>query len=495
MSEMVWPVGTDPVSQAALWVPNRLYPWQASVLRDCAVQGSRVSCVTPNESGKTSIVIPALGLAWMAAWPGAQVVSTAGVERQIHEQLWPVLRGILRKYPRWSITDDLKVTAPEVNGVPGATWSAFTTKDPAYAEGFHPRTYKDQSGKKVYAPLLIIIDEAKSFDDPAMMFAFVKRCSPDALLMISTPGEDAGPFYDSFHRERGKPWKCHEITWEDCPHLRVGFKLQEREETIERLGENHPLVLSWIFGKFYRRGARYIFDNMEDVEIAMGGRVRHLRGSRCLAIDFSDGGDEQTIGFREGNKIHPIEVFHEKDAVRFCDIVVGLTRKWFVSPDEMVGDAGGSGKTYIDILESRLGSGIRRYRFNADPRDKVAFRYRGIEDHYNVRDRLRWRSLILPADDVLKDEIRKRRYEVLNDDNRLALEPKEKVRNRGESSPNRLDNVVMLCSDMETMGVDVGPTSVKAATRCPDFQECFVRKAGEEGNSDLGWASGMMMDE
>ena len=497
--EINWAKGTDPVSQAHLWTPMRLYDWQCDILRAMQERGARVACSTPNESGKTSAVLPVLGLSWMAAFPGSQVVSTAGVERQIKIQLWPALKASLGKYHNWKITDDLKIQAPSVRGFPGSTWEAFTTKDPDYAEGFHPRWYRNDEGEIIYAPLLIIVDEAKAFNDPELMFVFVNRCSPDALLMISSPGSDSGDFYDACHKYKNDPWKYFGISWEQCPHLRFGFKLQERLDKIRQLGENNPLVMSWL-GKFHRASDLFIFDRMEDVDTAMTGNISHIRGDRAFAIDFSGGGDEQAIGQRAGNKILPIEVFHERNDVVFANMCVERFKRWRAEPWEILADNGGAGKTCIDILESRGYAGIKRYMFNAEAKDKTRFKYKAAEDHFELRNRMRISSMILPDDSELKDQMRKRKYMVLNDDNRIQMEPKEKLRDRGEQSPGRLDVVIMLISEMAE--IDWTPYSESAANTsrniCPTAEEYMkgLREQNQEADAGGGyWAEGMLMDE
>lgn len=488
-----WPKYGDPVSQAGLWVPETMYGWQCDVLRACMEMGAREAVVTPNESGKTSVVIPVLGLAFMAAFPGAQVVSTAGVERQIQEALWPVLRQSLQKYPDWRITDDLKITAPSVEGLPGSTWEAFTTKDPEYAEGFHPRWYtSDQHPDPVYAPLMIIIDEAKSFQGERgyqMVRTFVKRCSPDVMLMISTSGVDDGPFYDCFHVNRNKPWHPHEIGWHDCPHLRTGFKLRERLDTIEELGDDHPFVMSWVYGKFFRRGDTFIFDSMDLVDLAMRGAVTPLRGERRAALDFSGGGDEAVFGAAEGNRVLALEGFHERDTMRLGDIFIERLGKWQVPPDKVVADEGGLGKPIIDYLERKLQVGIGRYLFNGPARDKRKFYNKAAEDHFDLRHRVQQRAVVLPEDEVLREQMRKRKYEIKGDGNQIALEPKKKLRDRGERSPDRLDVVVMLFEDQPEviLGEPVAaqdPTAV--FSRCGRPEDCFRRPA-VRGVGPFGW--------
>jgi hypothetical protein len=478
----------DPVAQWPLWVPQDPYTWQKKLLRACCTSGARVACVTPNESGKTSKVIPVLGLSWMSAFPGSQVVSTAGVERQVSAALWPVLKGALGQYQGWNITDDLKITAPRVDErVPGSEWIAFATRDPKRAEGFHSRWFTDSNGKEIYAPLLIIIDEAKAFDDPEMMFAFMQRCSPDVLLMISTPGEDTGEFYDAFHKNADK-WTRFEVGWDDCPHLKQGFKLRERLDKIKELGVDHPFILSWVHGKFYRAGAMYVFDRMSDIDWAMGGLVPELRGERRAALDFSAGGDEQVFAARDGNTMIALESFHEKDTARLGKMFVERCRKLGIKPDETVGDEGGLGHAVMDNMESLGFKGIRRYSNNTSARNESYYFNRAAEDHYELKYLMMNRSIKLIRDDKLREQIAKRRFIMPRDDsNRIRLEPKDKGRNRGEGSPDRLDTVVMLFSDCPPYYAEEKRKEIaKKSGRCPTSEECVADLSGGGGGMQIG---------
>lgn len=494
---LCWPKGADPISQASRWLPLPMYGWQVNVLRDCMVKGNQVTLCTPNGSGKTAVCIANLGLSWMAAFPGSKVISTAGVSRQIEKGLWPVVRQALAPYPRWTISDDkLQIKAPSVRGLPGSEWTAFTTKDPELAEGFHERIFPDENGVPVYAPLLVIMDEAKSFETDEIQFALKNRCDPDVFLMASTPGEDRGPFWDSFNKERDE-WLCHKIRWEDCPHLRVGIPYEKRLREIAKRGANDPRVLSWVFGEFFSGKGYRLFDNMQDVRFAMSGMVPEIASDRRAAVDFSGGGDSQVFGYRTGNRIHPLEVFHEKDEAKLAEMLVARFKRLNLKPEEIIADAGGAGKTTLDFMARFMGyPGIQRYHFNAEARDNLMYKYRAAEDHDKVKYMLKRQVLILPQDGTLEEQMRKRQFKVLNDDNRIQMEPKETLRARGEDSPGELDVVVMLCADMDEMLVT--PVRTLPQPVCGTVEETMAKwlgdnDAGEAWGSTI--ASGMMMDE
>lgn len=490
--KMQWAPGTEPAAQSQLWTPLEPYEWQRRVMEDLAKDGARIAVVTPNESGKTSTVIPVAGLSFMAAFPGAQVVSTSGVERQIVEQLWPVLRAALSKYPAWSVAnDDLKITAPSVRGLPGSTWKAFTARDPKYAEGFHSRWFIDDKGELTYSPLMIIIDEAKTFEDNKMFDAF-KRCDPDVWLVISTPGEDSGPFFDCFHTRKGKPWVTHEIGWHDCPHLRTGRPLEVRLQEIAERGEEDPFVLSWVFGKFFRAGGRLVFESLEDIQKAMSGDILWERGTRKAAMDFSAGGDEAVIAVRDGNNTLTLQGFHEKDTTVLGDKFISILKRWEVKPEQVIGDNGGLGKPIIDYMERKGYSGIRRYMADDPAREGKLFFNRVAEDHFRLKYFLQNRMIQLPDDQVLLDQMRRRKYVMPNSDsNRIRMESKEKLRNRGEKSPDRLDTIVMLYADMPD--IDIRALAKKQAknNRCGTTAEAIQNMGGDDGGSSL-WGSTFM---
>ena len=437
----------NPVSQSALfWGTPKLYPWMAGVMMNAWRDGGWTALVTPNGAGKTSTCVANLGLSFMAAHPGSIVVSTAGAFRQIEDQLWPVLRAKLGRYPSWKVNEGY-IEAPAYNGLPPATWTAFSASDPGKAEGYHSREYQDDEGKMVKAPLLYIIDEAKTVERG--IFEAMYRCDPGHVLVCSTPGEDNGPFYELIDR-KPEGWTIFEVTWTDCDHLLVGEERKRRERMIREMGETNQFVQSFIFGKFTRSGGNFLFDDVSRVRHAMSGTVPVSRTDKAAAVDVSGGGDEQVFALREGNYCQVIEAFRERDTYTLGSKLIERFQRYKLRPEEIVIDAGGLGQPIIDTLEHRGFYGIRRYYFNGKPRDALRYRDRGTEDHFYLRNMIMQRALSIVEDKELLNQMRRRKYK--NPD-RLEMEDKEKLRSRGEGSPDRLDCLVMLFSDYVSRGL------------------------------------------
>ena len=96
----------SPLAQREIWGAPKLYEWQEQIL-SYFVKNLHVHAVmsTPNESGKTQVVVPLLGLGCMAAFPGATVYSTAGAEAQIKLQLFEYLKSYCKPFEKagWEV--------------------------------------------------------------------------------------------------------------------------------------------------------------------------------------------------------------------------------------------------------------------------------------------------------------------------------------------------------------------------------------------------------
>lgn len=439
----------SPLAMAKFWNAPDYYPWQVECQTRLFTRGSRVPLVTPNESGKTSEMIANAGLTCMALYPGSQVVSTAGSWKQIENQLLPVLRSKLAKYPGWRITED-KITAPSVRGLPPSTWVLFSTNDPGRAEGYHDRVLEDVNGNKVLCPLMYIIDEAKTVQ--AEIFQAMIRCDPSFALVTSSPGLAQGEFYRVVKGDSPFWEPAIEVTWNDCPHLLRGKALKTRQKLIQDLGETHPFVQSMVFGKFIEDSEFRIWGDGKSVDALFSRVLVSRRGVKRAAVDYSSGGDEQVLYIADGNTLTHGYVWRLKDATELARRIDSRLKLHGILPNNITADDGGMGEAVSDILEDMGWKGIRRYKSDDSPIDNERYFNIAAEDHFEVRRKMARGEITSDFDDPkLKLQMTKRNYEMPNDDgNRIRLEPKKKIRNRRDPSPDRLDVFVMLFKDLES---------------------------------------------
>ena len=155
-----------------------LYDWQKKVLADLEQRDCRVALRAANGSGKTSTVISSI-LIWHAlVFQRSIAVSTAGVYRQVESQLWPSLRSHIAKLGGpWEVTSG-EIRYLHTNGNTSRI-IGYSATDPGRAEGWHAENHET-------APLLMVVDEAKTVADP--LFEAISRCQPTRLLIASSPG-------------------------------------------------------------------------------------------------------------------------------------------------------------------------------------------------------------------------------------------------------------------------------------------------------------------
>lgn len=217
----------------------RTYEWQDHVLSwfEQAV-GKRVkgSVCTPNGAGKDSIIIAGLALWWVSMHKRGRVVITSKDGLQIDEQSAKAIFRHRSKFPGWKFIERYVETPTQGSIV------LFSTSDEARCEGYHRETNEDglPSGE---GPLLLIANEAKSID-PGIFEAF-DRCTYDALLYASSPGQKAGSFYDSqFREELG--FRRIRVGLKECPHIP-----QERIDDIRaKYGAESSFARSTLDGEF-----------------------------------------------------------------------------------------------------------------------------------------------------------------------------------------------------------------------------------------------------
>ena len=450
-----------PLSQAAMWGLPGMYPWQIDFLNEASEPRAHVVGVLPNESGKTSTLIPALGLAVMAAFPGATVSSTAGVEEQIEGQLFKYLENLIRPFQSngWKCSASaLIIGGPSIRGL-RSRWVARAPKSALTLEGYHGKWAKDDMGRWRWCPVCLIIDEAKTATEE--IFEAIWRIDPDFCLVVSTGGPDFGPFFDSVDPDSIGPdrithdhsalWTYRrQVSWMECPHL-YGDPERKRikEQLIEKYGERHPFIRSTLFGEFARASDvtnAFTDADLERVKIAMRRPLPGNPGIRRAALEVSGGGDEQVLMICDGDAVVFNQAFREKDELAFMDKALPILRQHSVEPRNCKVDGGGSGHAAIAYMEKKGYRTVSVYMNNQAPVFRTEYSDRITEDLFKLKELLRTQQIKLPNDNEMLSQMRQRRT-CQDDHNLVRLEPKKAIRSRGQPSPDRLDTVIMLFSE------------------------------------------------
>jgi len=446
-------VRLSPIQFAVVALKKRLYKWQAFVLADVAACKPTV-CVTPNESGKTSIVIASLALWCLHEWPGSTVVVTSATLRAVRTQVFAALEEHQHKFAGWQ----WKHT--EIEDACGGRIVGFATDTGAKFEGFHARPGR---------PLLIIFDEAKTVADD--IFEAADRCNPTMQLYVSSPGGVFGRFHDAFKNPR---YAKHEIEIEDCPHI-----TPERIAAMkEQYGEESDIYRSMILGKFAKGTADGKVVAFDAYERCAANPPLFIEGERRAFCDFAVTSDECVVATCDGNRMRILDAWIPDGntaaiAERFERHLRELDRKGY----RLRGDADGVGHGYITTLNLR-GIPITGVNNNDKPRDPH-YTNLAAEQWWTFAKGVRDNRWILPQDEVLKRQLcsRDEVYREVDgkkvfgrEDGRLQLMPKKKLNTK---SPDRADALVGAAFDYPGLGSVTLPRGGEASRVSREFPDAL----------------------
>lgn len=405
-----------------------LYDWQEQVLWDLALGDKPVFLKAANGSGKTQGVAMVAMLWHATAFPNSQVITTAGVYRQVKEQLW----GNIGQYKDklglgWTInTTDFE--AP--NGSKGI---GFSTDHANKFEGWHNDN------------LLIILDESKSIPDE--IWQAVQRCNAPRIriLAMSSTGGIEGFFPEAFINKR-QFFALHSVTSYDCPHLSDKWI----QGQIDYWGRNHPLIRSMIFSEFVDNGSTTFVCSPLAYSNCLAQPPERKIGQRLAFIDWAAGGDENVMAIVEGNYVHPLICWRDKDTMAAANRAAIEILNRGIPKNRVFADDGGLGHPINDAMQN-AGFPIRRVLNNMKPNQPNHFANLGAEIWFEGARVVDRKEIILPNDPVLQEQATTRRS-VMTATNKLALEKKVDMKSRGLTSPDRADAVFAAITLANTIG-------------------------------------------
>jgi hypothetical protein len=373
-----------------------------------------------NGAGKTSTVLVAAALWCLFNWPLARVVVTSASWSQLKKQFFDTIR-LQARHPlfRSHIFNEAEVRTPEGGFVIG-----LSVDEAGKAEGYHERPA---------SPVMILADEAKSIHDD--VFTSLARCTATWRVYASSAGPACGTFYSCLTAFRNF-WACILVKSSECPHI--------SKESIEldraMWGEHSPQFRQKHLAEFTAEDEES-FIPTEVVRSCMDNPPPWKAGRHSVFIDWSTGGDETVIAATIGNQVRIVAAFRERDAVQCVRRVAHLLRDQQLSGVPLSADAGGIGGPMCDQLCSDFGFSIRRINNGAPARKNDEYANADAERWFYARRLFEKRQVILPVDGELLKQLSSRRLQY-DSKARIQLEPKDAMRARGLSSPDRADAII-----------------------------------------------------
>lgn len=396
----------------------------------------RFACTSGHGVGKSALV------AWiiyflMSTRADTRGVVTANTANQLETKTWPELAkwhnlALNKHWFRWSATKFDFAPYPEDKRknyvVDALTVSEENTE--AFA-GLH------NEGKTVFG----IFDEASGIphaiwevmdgaltDGEAFHFAFGNPTRPD------------GDFADIYDPEQAvySLWQRWQVDSREVSHTNK----QALQDIITKYGEDSDEARIRVYGQFPRQA----FDSYIGRHITTAAIERELHIDRgaalIMAVDVAHKGrDYSVIGWRQGRdaRSRPQKTYTRVDTVRLEEIIVAEAMK--EKPDAICIEAVGPGIGVIDRLRARNFRVLAVYPGAAATRFEV-FANKRAELWSEMRDWL-WEEGCIDDDPDLVRELTSVNYGLDKRTEKMIMESKESIKERGLPSPDHADTLML----------------------------------------------------
>jgi hypothetical protein len=404
-----------------------LYGWQDKALAPLELATGKnakrvnIAAITPNGAGKDTKLICGATHYWLGVFPKGRVVVTSKSDLQITEQTIPAIESHKGKFSGYQ-----SVFSPryELSTPTGGKCICFVTNKGERAEGWHKED--DFRG-----PLLLIINEGKSVDQ-AIYDSLLGRCTPNAVMVVSSPGPKVGPLWDIVTKNR-ENWIVIQAGLKDCPHIP-----QERIQfVLDTYGENHPITRSTIYGEFMdQEDADEFIVNATALESLITNPPKFRPGIRVGFCDFGGGRSEHTFGVRDGNKLEIRDAWIEANPEAAAGRFIRAFRESGLKQEDIWCDA--SDKNLAELLSS-MGWTINRQNFGA-PSMNDQYKSWGAEAWWETGIAILKGEFIIPDDKKLIAQLTTRK-KTITPTGKLGVEEKHDLAKRNLPSPDRGDTV------------------------------------------------------
>jgi hypothetical protein len=366
-----------------------------------------------------------------------KIVVTANTDKQLRTKTWPELSKWGRLSPN---REAFKIEGESIRSVEHAhnhtwrldavPWSANNTE--AFA-GLHNK------GRRI----LVIFDEASAIDDAIWEVtegALTDKDTQIIWIALGNPTQATGRFRECFGRRRNR-W--HSVHIDSRTSRFTNKALIEQWEA--EYGESSDFFKVRVKGEFPSQSV----DQLIGTDVVEAARQREaeamLTDPVIIGVDTGRGVAESVICIRHGNDARRIKwlTFRERDSMitasRVCAMIDDLTKHGGQVGGVFI-DNGDTGGPVADRVR-QLGYDCVKIDFGAKATRQDRYADKAAEMWCLMRDWLEEGGGI-PDDPILATQLTSReRYH--DKQQRVKLEPKEHLADRGLESPDRADALAL----------------------------------------------------
>jgi phage terminase large subunit len=444
-----------------------------------AVLGNRfVSCRAAQKTGKTAIAAVLANL-WPLIHPGADVIISAPVFKQIRRALWKDFKRLRAASP-YDLGGIVHKTAEDGWEAPGGG-SVFgnTVVDPEDLQGL--------SGPNN----LWIVDEASGYRDELMEAVVGNVSGGGHVLMIGNPNRTAGIFYDSHTSKKGAYCTLH-LSGLDTPNQTgIGLSVPGLADPStldfyrEAYGEGTPLWDVRVLGNFPSGSINTVIPlHMWESACESWDPEADSGDILDVGIDCALFGDDDSVAtFRRQLKIYPQFVFKGLDGHQLAYNIIELIEAMRGHGEQVriKVDNIGIGAACFEVLQhAAVAHGFRVYGVcnsaspTSQPDTGPGYNNLGTQTWFAARKWFQAGGMIADAEEMAKlsdylatrgiehrfyerelskcsGEITGRIY-LFDAQGRICLEPKKEFKKRIGRSPDRADSLILSIYEPPTLG-------------------------------------------
>jgi phage terminase large subunit len=419
--------------------------WQLEALRAIARGHTRIAIRSGHGVGKTALA------AWVMVWfantrAPFKVAVTAPSAPQLFDALWPELVKWFTLLPMgwrslWDITSD-HIT---LKGNQECFITARTSRPdkPEAMSGLHS------------THILLVADEASGIDEAVYEAAGGSMSSPGAItLLIGNPTRSSGYFWRCHLMERDR-WFTMRVSGLDSPRVTPDYV----EETIRRYGRDSNAFRIRVLGEFPIADADTVIAASLVDDAMLRDVVLDPSAPAIWGVDVARFGDDASVLIKRHGSVVPEmpRRWRNFDTMQLAGAIKAeYDAAGTYKPALIVIDVIGIGAGVVDRLHEQ---NLPILGVNVAEVPSTTGRYARLRDELWVRTRewLESRSVRLPRDDQLRDDLVAPRYAFLSD-GRLQVESKNAMRSRGLASPDSADALIHTFAE-QGLGIASGMTS------------------------------------
>lgn len=422
--------------------------WQCEYLQAYGEGEKRIASRSGNGVGKTACLSWCIVHHFISEYPQITAV-TAPTQGQMFDALYPEVLTWFQKLPEWvQGSFVVKSESIEHSKFPNKSFVSFAT-----ARAEKPEALAGKHSEQ--GSVLLVADEAQAIHEAVYLNATGSMSGRKTQMMLAgNPTYTSGLFYDA-HTKLARQdvktpgdWLSIHVNAETCRRVTEDFK----QEKARRFGPDSNAYRIFVLGEF-PTGADNTVIPMQDILAAQERDIQPTHGTPFVwGLDVARfGSDRSALVKRKGTVVPEVpKWWRGKDTMELSVLIREEYNATNISdrPVRIFVDVIGIGAGVVDRLREM---GLPAIGINVGEAAALDDRYANLKAElwFKMKEFFARKDCKIPKDDLspgglaLGQELATPTYDFVKPSNRLRVEGKQEIRNRGLPSPDLAEALML----------------------------------------------------